>query len=151
MLSVILKKRVAQAFAGILVMLLLVIVTIAFADNKGEGYIIAKDGGTIVIDDDTCLVISKNALEHDTFITAKVVYSPGKTLFYFEPEGLVFNKRVYLQKSKASMKDAGGRTLYYAPDESNPDNYTEEIKPKMGGDSVKWFLEHFSLYYHRRR
>jgi len=150
MMNTILKKKAIQASATMLVFLLLVIVTIAIA-AQGEGYIIAKEGGTVIIDNDTQLVIPKNALKEDTLITAKVVYNKNKVKFEFEPEGLVFKKGVYLQKSLDAMGDADGFTLYYAPDPNDLDNYTEEIEPDVSEDNVTWSLEHFSIYYHRRR
>lgn len=161
MLNIILKKRSAQASAAILVLLLLVSVTIALANTGGgsvaqfaalgANYITAKEGGTIILDDNTQLIIPKRALKHDTYISAKVVYNTSKIMFHFEPEGLVFRKRVYLQKSRTAMKDANGYTLYYAPDPSNLDNYTETIRPTIDSENVTWSLKHFSLYYHRRR
>ena len=151
MMNRVLWKRLAQASAATLAFLLLMAAAMAFA-SKGDGYIKAKKGGIIIIDDDTRLIIPHKALKDDTFITAKVVIKDKRVDFHFEPEGLVFEKHVYLQKSKAAMKkDALGYTLYYAPDEDNPDNYTETIHPKIDKENVEWTLEHFSLYYHRRR
>ena len=149
-LNKVLWRKAAQASAAILAFLLVMAVTIALAAEVGS-YIEANKGGTIIIDDDTCLIIPRKALEHDTLITAKVTYGGGKVKFKFKPEGLVFRKCVYVQKSMAAMQDALGYTLYYAPDEDNPDNYTETIKPKMKKENVTWALKHFSLYYHRRR
>ena len=80
-----------------------------------------------------------------------MVRNINKTTFNFEPHGIVFNKPVQLWATKDAIWDANGYILYFAPDESKPDDYAEEIHADIFDGEVKWHLDHFSLYYYRRR
>jgi hypothetical protein len=111
----------------------------------------AKNGAIIYIDSDTRLIVPPGAMDKDVAIKVKLSQSKKNVKFKFEPEGIKFRVPIYLQKSRESMEDAESCILYYAPDEKNIERYTEQIKPKVKGDNIVWELEHFSLYYYRRR
>ena len=146
-----LQKRSTQILAITLTLSLLLVTTMTVLAAIGQAPIKADKGGTIIIDDDTRLIIPAGALEKNTLIRIKMVSNNNKLTFAFTPKGLQFKKPVQLQKSKASMNDAEGFTLYFAPDEDKLDNYSETIHPDIDSKNVKWNLNHFSIYYYRRR
>lgn len=151
MLNTIIKKRSTKVLMVILFVSAFVAATIAYG-SVGQGPIKADKGGVICIDEDTKLIIPAGALSKNTRIRVKMVQNDNKVTFDFEPEGIQFNKPVYLQKKLLSMWDAEwGFALYYAPDPDDLEQYTEVIEPVLDNSDIKWPLDHFSLYYYRRR
>lgn len=143
-------KRKRQLLLGVLILLISLVAAIALA-AVASGYIKAGKGGTIVIEEGIQLVVPPGALSEDTNIKVKMVRNTNKTTFDFSPEGLVFRKPVELRATYAAISDAASFNLYFAPDPSNPDYYTEVITPVEYDWGVTWYLNHFSLYYYRRR
>jgi hypothetical protein len=151
MLNATLWKRTAQALAAILVLSALLTATIALAGSVESKSIRANKGGVITIEEGIELRIPRGALEENTVISVKMVQNANKTTFRFEPHGLEFNIPVELWATKNAISDAESYVLYYALDEKDPDNYTEAIHADIFGGEVSWYLDHFSLYYYRRR
>ena len=146
-----LQKKSTQILTVTLALCLLLLTTMTVLAVIGQAPIKANKGGTIIIDDDTRLIIPGGALEKNTHIRVKMVNNSNKLTFAFTPEGLHFKYPVQLQKSKASMSDSEGFTLYFAPDERDLDSYSETIYPDIDNENVTWSLKHFSIYYYRRR
>lgn len=142
MLSTILRKR-AQALAVILVLSVFLVATTVFAATK---LIEAKKGGVVQIAQGVELVIRPNALEEDTVIAASMELQRKRVVFEFGPDGTKFRKPAHLSLSWAAMEALGdleSLTLY------GEDG--EEIEPKIKGWGMEYPIDHFSLYYHRRR
>ena len=130
----------------IMVMLLLVNITIIFAATS---YISADKGGTICLSEEVCLRILPRAMDQDTEIGASVVEQKHRkeewVYFHLEPDGLNFRdkKPARLCASWESVGDTAELTLY------GQDG--EVIEPRTKGCGVEWYIDHFSLYYFRRR
>ena len=140
MLNTILRKR-AQVLAVILVLSLLLIAATAFAATK---YISAKKGGTVDIAPGVSLVIKPGVLEEDTAISANMKVKRNRISFSFRPSGAEFSKPVELCISWQAIDDVEDLTLY--------GENGEEIEPaKTTRWGVKYYIEHFSMYYFRRR
>lgn len=139
MLNAILRKR-AQVLSLILVLSVLLIVTSAFAATK---FIKARSGGVVRIDRGVRLVIRPRALEEDTVISANMIQEQNRICFHFGPDDTEFLKPAELCVSWRAIDDVDDLTLY------GEDN--EEIKPEVKRWGVKYYIEHFSLYYFRRR
>lgn len=142
MLSMILRKR-AQILATILVLSVFLIATAALADTK---LIIAKKGGVVNIAEGIELVIRPGALENDTIVSAYMIQKRKRVIFSFGPDDTEFEKPARLCMSWAAVEALGtleSLTLY--------GENGERIEPRIKGWGVEYPIEHFSLYYHRRR
>lgn len=151
MSKAVLNKRLKVLVGGIVLSAIFVIAVIALAN--GSAFIKAKEGGTVYIDDGIQLVIPPGSLKSDTHIIANFMRNHKKAKFVFRPKGITFadDKPAQLQAELSAVGDADGLTLYYAPDETDPDYYTETIEPEVVGGIVIWRISHFSLYYYRTR
>lgn len=142
--------KTLTAITAILI-LSLVMIAVAFAIIV-EQPIKANEGGTIDIVAGIKFIVPPGALERDTTIRVKMVQNRNKTMFKFGPAGLKFKKAVKLQATTGAINDAAEFNLYYAPNNERPDNYTEVITPERTSDgTIQWSLNHFSIYYYRRR
>jgi hypothetical protein len=140
MLNTILRKR-AQVLALILVLSVLLIAATAFAAAE---YISAKKGGTVDVAPGVSLVIKPGALEEDTAISANMKAKRDRISFQFGPSGTEFSKPAVLCISWEVIDGVEDLTLY--------GENSEEIGPtKITGWGVKYYIEHFSVYYFRRR
>jgi hypothetical protein len=131
------KTRLVSLIAVLSVFL---VITTAFAATK---LIVAEDGGVVDIDTGVSLVIYANALSEDTVISATMVKDEDTADFEFGPSGTQFSTPAELCISWQVISDAESLTLY---GESG-----EVIQPQIQGWGVKYPIEHFSLYYYRRR
>ena len=140
MLNTTLRKKV-QVLALILVMLVFLAATTALAATE---FIEAKTGGSIRIARGVWLVIPPRALEEDTVVSAYMIRRRDRVNFIFEPSGLIFRKPAELKISWQAIAGMGGDDLTL---------YGEgmEIEPIIRAWGVVYPIEHFSLYYHRRR
>jgi hypothetical protein len=152
MLSTGLGKRSVQALAAILVLSVLLTTTIALAAAK-QKFIRGNKGGTVTISRAVQLVVPPGAVDKNTYIQAEMVRTTERVIFKFRPEGLVFKEGIpaELQADLKAVSDAVDLKLYFAPDEADPDNYTEVIYPDITDEKAVWRIEHFSIYYFRRR
>lgn len=140
MLNTILRKR-AQVLALILVLSVLLIAATAFAATE---LIRAKRGGTVDVAPGVSLVIKPGALEEDTVISANMRVKRDRITFRFGPRGTEFSKPAVLRISWQAIDGVGDLTLH--------GEKGEEIEPaKITGQGVKYHIEHFSVYYFRRR
>lgn len=139
MLNTILRKR-AQVLALILVLSVLLTATTALAATK---FIRAKSGGTITIAQGVKLVIRPGALEEDTIISADMIQKRNRTLFRFEPDDAEFSKPAELCISWEVIDGVEDLTLY--------GENGSRIEPETTRRGVKYYIDHFSLYYYRRR
>ena len=137
MLDTILRRR-AQAL--VLVLSLVLSVTAVFAATE---LIEAKKGGTINIAPGVRLVIRPGALEEDTAISADMIQKRDRILFRFKPSRTEFLKPAELRIHWQAIEDVEDLILY------GEDG--EEIEPEIRGWGTKYYIEHFSLYYFRRR
>ena len=110
----------------------------------------ADEGGVINIAEGIALVIPPNALDKDTVIHARVAIKKkrrNRICYNFGPDGIAFNKPAKLVVSRQVLKDADVRDLgLYGED-------GERIRPRIlrKRKIAIYNIEHFSLYYHRRR
>ena len=142
MLHTALRKR-AYVLTLIIVLSILLTAMTAIAASK---LITAKKGGTIDIAPGVKLVIRPNTLEEDTVISASMsIESNGDITYEFGPDDIDFSKPVELIISKRVLKDAKIKDfVLYGAD-------GEEIRAKKSKKELIYKIEHFSLYYHRRR
>jgi hypothetical protein len=140
MLNTILRKR-AQVLAAILVLSVVLIATTAFAATE---YIKAKRGGIVPVAPGVSLVIKPGALAEDTVISANMKVKRNHISFCFGPSGTVFSKPAELCISWQAIDDVEDLTLYGEDGEG-----IEPAKTTRWG--VKYYIEHFSMYYFRRR
>jgi len=141
MSNTMLRKRI-QVVALILVVSLFLAVTATLATTK---LIKAKNGGKLnIASGEAKLVIPPGALEEDTVISADMIEEGEYIYFQFEPDGLTFAEPATLMISQ-SVIDKLEDTILYGPG-------SLEILP--GYSNRKWMeyqIDHFSLYYFRRR
>jgi hypothetical protein len=137
-------KRRAQVLAAILILAVLLTATTAFAATR---FIKAKRGGTIRMDRGVWLVIRPGALEEDAVISADMYMTEDSISFEFGPSGTEFDRPAEL---RVTWQAIGGRdvedvALY------GEDGEEIEEEPEIRRWGVVWYIEHFSLYYYRRR
>jgi hypothetical protein len=142
MSNTVLRKRVAQALAAILVLSILLTATIALAATN---LIRADKGGEIKIDRGVTFVVPPGALEKDTVISVDMKWTKDRICFYFGPDGTTFDPSAELRiswyaVSKMSMVDP----ILYG--ESG-----EKVIPQIKNYEGVWHVPHFSIYYFRRR
>jgi hypothetical protein len=142
MLNTIPKKR-ARALALVLVLSVLQTAATALAATK---YIEAGEGGTIDIAEGVELVIPAGALGEDTVISADMEWADDHIYFHFGPGGTEFGKPAELRITWQAIDDMGLADLHLYSEDGEEIEY--EIK-KWG--VVSYYIEHFSLYYYRRR
>jgi hypothetical protein len=144
MLRTIGKKR-AQALALILILSVLLITMAALAATKS---IKARRGGVISIDKGVCFRIRPGSLEGDTTISADMVVEEDSICFYFGPDGTTFDPPAEIIIAWPALGEfihLGVHDLtLYGGDGS-------ETKPRMRMWGAKYPIEHFSVYYFRRR
>ena len=109
----------------------------------------AKKGGEIDIAPGVVLKILPNALNEDTVISADIVRKGKRVCFEFQPSGVTFAKPALLGISWEAINESdifGGLDglILYTEDGS-------AIEPKVTGQGVTYRIEHFSIYYFRRR
>lgn len=143
MLNTILKKR-AQALAVILILSVLLTATTALAATK---FVKADKGRVIHIAPGVKLVIPPEALEEDTVVSADMEKTDDYIDFYFGPSRTKFAKPAELRITwqAISRMDVDDLTLY------NTDGKEIEIEPDIKSWGVIYYIDHFSLYYYRRR
>ena len=139
MLNKILRSKI-QVLILILALSIFLTAAIALAVTK---LIVAEEGGMVNISKGAVLLIRPGALEEDTVISANVVRKSEIVCFYFEPSGTEFQIPVELCLSWFFVGDAEELTLY--------GDDGEEIEPTIYSWGVRYYIEHFSLYYYRRR
>ena len=131
---------------------ILVLVTILTVFLTAEAlavsrFIEANKGGIIDLADGISLVIPPGALAEDTRIRAHVVLNRNRVSYTFEPDDIAFSIPLELVVSCQVLEDADVRDLNLYGEDG------ERIRPKKlkKAKSLLYRLEHFSLYYHRRR
>ena len=140
MLNTVLRKRV-QVLLPVLVLSVLLVAATAFAATE---YISAKRGGTVDVAPGVSLVIKPGALAEDTVISANMKVKRDRISFRFGPSGTEFSKPAVLCISWRAIDGVEDLTLF------GEDG--EEIEPaKTTGWGLKYYIEHFSIYYFRRR
>jgi hypothetical protein len=144
MLRKVLQKRV-KLIAPIFLLFalsLFLTATTAFAETQ---LIKAKTGGLINMARGIKFRIPSEALEEDTIISIDMELTTDSVNFTFKPSRLRFRKPAKLELSWKAIENLGldGLTLY------GEDG--EELEPEVTACGVKWYIAHFSLYYHRRR
>jgi hypothetical protein len=140
MLYTIPRKRI-QALSLALILTMLVISVTAFAATE---LISAKKGGKIEVAQGVLAVIKPHALEEDTIISANMEVTRDRISFVFGPSGTQFKKPMELYISWSVIDDVEDLAIY------GEDN--EEIEPvKINGRGLKYHINHFSIYYFRRR
>jgi len=129
---------------ALLTVLSVFLATAAFAASM---LIKADEGGTIEMAEGVELVIAPKALEEDTVIHARVIMKKDRVCYSFGPDGTVFGKPAKLVVSQQVLSDAGVTDLTLYGEDG------EEIKSKISRKKgyVEYRIEHFSIYYHRRR
>ena len=137
-------RRRLQQILVLITILSVFLATEAFAVSR---FITADEGGTIDLAEGVSLIIPPGALEEDTMIRAHVVLNRNRICYTFEPDGIVFNKPAKLVVSWEVLEDAGVKDLNLYGEDG------KRIKPKILKKEESWAyrIEHFSLYYHRRR
>lgn len=136
-------KRVLQVFT--LVMVLSALLSLeAFAVSR---LIKADEGGVINIAEGVSLIIPPNALEEDAVVHARVSIKKNQICYNFGPDDIVLNRPVKLVVSQQILEDAGVDDLNLYGEDG------ERIKPRTSKkeETVTYKIDHFSLYYHRRR
>ena len=137
-------RRRLQQILVLVTILSVFLATEAFAVSR---FINADEGGIIDLAEGISLVIPPGALEEDTMIRAHVVLNRNRICYTFGPDDIVFNKPVELVVSCQVLEDADVKDLNLYGENG------EKIKPKKlkKEESLLYRIEHFSLYYHRRR
>ena len=136
------SRRRARVSALTLVLSLLLITTIAFAATE---LISAKKGGEINVAPGVVFAVPPKALDEDTVITVDMLEKGKRVRFEFEPSGLVFSKSASLRMTWEAVEAADVEDLLlYAEDGS-------VIEPKTTGQGVAYSIDHFSIYFFRRR
>jgi hypothetical protein len=140
----VIPTRRARVMALILVLSVSIVATTAFAATK---LIEADKGGVVPMGHGVKLTILPNALEEDTEISAEMEYTEDRINFHLGPSGTEFSEPAEL---RLTWKAIGGRdveniALY---DENDQEIETE---PEIENSGVVFYIEHFSIYYHRRR
>ena len=143
MLKIIPRKRV-YVFALILVLSVLLTAMTALAATR---LIKAKTGGTINIAPGVNFIVLPDALEENTVISADMEETEDGIDFHFGPSGTTFDPPAEL---RITWQAIGGRdvediTLY------GEDGEEIEEEPEITPWGVIWYIEHFSIYYYRRR
>jgi hypothetical protein len=129
--------------------ILLMTATTAFAITK---LIKADKGGVVPLCQGAKLVIAPGALAQDTAIFAEMVQTEDSTTFTFGPSGTQFAIPAELDVTWKAL-GRNGKDKKYA--ESivlyNEDGEVIDSEPEISSRGVVWDIEHFSIYYHRRR
>ena len=138
------SKRRARVLALILVLSVSVVAATAFAATK---LIKANKGGVIPMGHGVKLTILPNALEEDTEISAEMEYTEDRINFHFGPSGIQFSEPAELRLTWQAIggRDVENIVLYDGNDQEI------ETEPEIGSSGVVFYIEHFSIYYHRRR
>ena len=141
MLKTILRKR-AYVLVLVLVLSMLFIATTAFAITS---LVKAKKGGEINIAPGVSLIIYPGALEKNTVISADILQGRKRIFFSFGPDDTEFSIPAELCISWEAVQSF---------DLKNPILFGEDgerLVPKIRWWGVKYNIDHFSLYYYRRR
>ena len=146
MLNTIPRKK-AQVLAITLVLSVLLIAATVFAATE---VIEAKKGGRIDVAPGVSLVIKPRGLAEDAVVSANMKVKRNRIRFSFsavaldDDDDVELTKPAVLRVSWRVIDSVEGLTLY------GEDG--EQIEPdKTTGWGVKYYIEHFSLYYFRRR
>ena len=141
MLEAVLRKR-AKALALILFLSVFLIATTASAATR---FIRADEGGAVRITSGAWLLIPAGSLEEDTLISANMKRTHNYLYFRFNPSGTVFDPDKPAQLCLAWWRLQGLESfVLYGKDGS-------EVTPEFRWWGVKYDVDHFSLYYFRRR
>ena len=141
MLSTALRKR-TQVLATTIILSVLMVAMAAFAASE---LITAKKGGIVELAPGVELVFRPGTLEEDTVISADMSVGRKRIKYDFGPDGTVFLKPAKFYVSWETFE--GSRVddyVLYGED-------GEEIQPRVKKDCLIYDIEHFSIYYHRRR
>ena len=136
-----LRKR-ARVLAPIIVLSIVLTAITAFATSQ---LITAKKGGTIDIAPGVELVFRPNSLEEDTVISADMSVKRNRIVYRFGPDGTVLSKPARFVVSWQVIEDADVDNLVLYGENG------EEIEPVERKKCLVYEIDHFSLYYHRRR
>jgi hypothetical protein len=138
-------KRKMKLTIPIAILALFLIAVTAFAV---EQLIIAEEGGVITITEGVYLIVPPEALDEDTMISAEASVKGKRVCFEFGPEGLTFNKPAKLGMTWDTVILLLSNGVYdfmlYGEDGS-------QITPRITERGIVYNIEHFSLYYFRRR
>lgn len=146
MLNTILRKR-AQVLTLILVISVLVTAATAFAVTS---IIEAKKGGKIGVAPGVLLVIKPGGLEEDAVVSANMKVKGNRTCFSLNAAALDDGDDVDL--TKLAVLNVSWEAIDGVEDLILYGQDGEEIEPaKTTRWGVKYYIEHFSLYYFRRR
>jgi len=124
---------------------LIIVLSILLTTTTALGYRESSVGSTIQIAQGVCLYVPLGATEDDSVISAEMEWTENYVNFYFGPSPMSFAKPLQLRITWSTIDemDLGDFTLY------NEDG--EEIGPEAKWWGVVYYIEHFSLYYYRRR
>jgi hypothetical protein len=139
MLNAILMKR-AWVLVLVIVLSVLVTATTALAATK---FIRARRGGVIRIAPRVLLIVPPRSLSRNTVISAYMYRTKDQIRFEFGPDGTTFARPAKLLISWRDIDDADDLTLY------GEDG--ERVRTDVRRCGVVCYIEHFSLYYFRRR
>ena len=140
---------------GACILALIIVLSVALAASSAHAAtkrIKAKSGGVIKVDKGIKFRIPPRSLEKDTTITIDVIQEQDYVAFEFGPSGTIFaeDKPAQLMVTWRALALLGisDPTLYGEDD--------EPVHPNMKWYGLKYgikgfYLEHFSLYYYRRR
>ena len=139
MLNRILGKKF-QILVMVMALLVIVTATVALATTK---LIRAKGGGVINVARGVKLVVKPGSLEEDTEISADLVDEEERICLYFGPDGTQFLRPAILRVNEHVFEGIDDLVLY--------GEYGEEIEPEIRPWGAQYAIDHFSLYYFRRR
>lgn len=106
-----------------------------------------KAGGRINMKDGVILTIPQNSLKKEMAIqTQKIIYDDRVTI-HLEPSGLKFKIPAILEVSKKFLDGIGrvDKEVLIGPGDVQR-YYGDDM-----GDTLQYKLDHFSIYYYRRR
>jgi len=111
---------------------------------------IGENGGKFKIADGVFFVVPEGSLDADTTICIRMKRTKKKIKFYCGPAGTVFNISATLEVSGKWLKGVKDLTLHLAKSEKD-EKSVKQIQPESMKHGVQWPIDHFSLYYFRRR
>lgn len=137
-------RRGGTLLAFVSVLLIVLIATTALAATR---LIKAEKGGVISMGKGAKLVIAPEALEEDTVISAEMEKTEKALEFYFGPRGTDFDPPAELRITWQALggRDVEDITLY------DEDGGEIDEDPEIRNWGVVFHIDHFSIYYYRRR
>lgn len=146
MLNTILRKR-AQILALILALSVILVAATAFAVTE---IIKAKKGGRIDVAPGVSLVIKPGGLAEDAMVSATMKVKRNRICFSFSAAAVDDGNDVEL--TKPAVLYVSWRALDGVEDLTLYGEDGEEIEPAKATQwAAEYYIDHFSLYYFRRR